>query len=215
MGGDVKGFQAAGFANINKGDLTGMQVSGFLNVARKVKGVQLGFINVADSVDGAQIGFLSFARKGYRKLEIWGSEALYANMAFKMGSRSFYNIFAVGGQTSGDYFRWGWGYGFGSEIRLSQGLALNIDAIAYHINEDEIFTDDLNLLNQLRATLGFRLGGQTYLFVGPTFNVMVSNYSSGDSDKIGSGLVPWHTYNKTHGQTNVTMWPGINAGIRF
>jgi hypothetical protein len=215
-GKNAKSAQFAGFSNITNGEHTGVQVSGFLNFAHRLKGVQIGFINVADTVDGVQIGFLSIARKGYRRLEIWGSEALTANIAFKMGSRQFYNIFAVGAQTFGDEFRWGWGYGFGSELRLSQGLALNIDAIAYHINEDEVFTDDLNLLNILRANLGVRLAGHTYLFAGPTFSVMVSNNASGDSGKLGSGIAPsWVSYNETHRDTNVKMWPGFNVGIRF
>ncbi|QHT71353.1 hypothetical protein GXP67_34200 [Rhodocytophaga rosea] len=212
----AKSAQFAGFSNITNGEHTGVQVSGFLNFAHRLKGVQLGFINVADTVDGVQIGFLSISKKGYRRLELWGSEALTANIAFKMGSRQFYNIFAVGAQTFGDEFRWGWGYGFGSELRLSRGLALNIDAIAYHINEDEVFTDDLNLLNVLRANLGVRLAGNTHLFAGPTFNVMVSDHASGNDGKLGSGIAPsWVSYNETHKDTNVKMWPGFNVGIRF
>lgn len=215
-GKDAKSAQFAGFSNITNGEHIGVQVSGFLNFAHRLKGVQIGFINVADTVDGVQIGFLSISKKGYRRLELWGSEALTVNAAFKMGSRQFYNIFAVGAQTFGDEFRWGWGYGFGSELRLSQGMALNIDAIAYHINEDEVFTDDLNLLNVLRANLGVRLAGHTYLFAGPTFSVMVSNHASGDDGKLGSGVAPsWVSYNETHRDTNVKMWPGFNVGIRF
>lgn len=215
-GRSAKSAQFAGFSNITNGEHTGVQISGFLNFAHRLKGAQIGFINIADTVDGVQIGFLSIARKGYRKFEIWGSEALTANAAFKMGSRQFYNIFAVGAQTFGDEFRWGWGYGFGSEMRLGQRLAFNIDAIAYHINENEVWTDDLNLLNVLRANLGVRIAGNTYLFGGPTFSVMVSDHAAGDTGKLGSGIAPsWTSYDKTHRDTNVKMWPGFNAGIRF
>jgi hypothetical protein len=214
--GNVYGAQFAGFANVAGRSVQGAQVAGFLNVARKVRGVQIGVVNVADSVDGVQIGLFNFARHGYRRLELWGNEVMYANMAFKMGSKHFHNIFAVGGSVDGEEYRWAPGFGFGSEWDLTGRLLLNVDAIAWHINEDETWTDELNLLNQLRANLGFRLGKRAALFVGPTFNVYVSNLYNPESGQYGSNLTRWSTsYDRQSGQTRVTMWPGINAGIRF
>lgn len=239
--GSHKGIQAAGFMSIAKhnsegcqlagfmnttGDLRGAQASGFINVAKRVKGVQIGVINIADTVDGAQIGILNFAKKGYRRFEVWGSETLYGNIAFKMGgSRSFYNIFAVGAQlNNGGKFRTGYGVGFGSELKASQKLCVNIDAIAYHINEDGAWTNKLNLLNQLRLNVGIALGEKTTIFFGPTFNVMVSQIFDADKNEYGSNIAPWTVFNETYAgrvdkgrkeNTNVKMWPGFNAGIRF
>jgi hypothetical protein len=166
--GNVHGAQFAGFANVAGRDVRGAQVAGFVNVARKVRGVQIGVVNVADSVDGVQIGLFNFARHGYRRLELWGNEVMYANVAFKMGSKHFHNIFAVGGSADGEEYRWATGFGFGSEWNLTGRLLLNVDAIAWHVNENETWTEELNLLNQLRANLGFRLGKRTALFAGPT-----------------------------------------------
>jgi hypothetical protein len=216
---NISGPQLAGFANVSAGEVNGVQASGFINVARKVKGAQLGIINIADSIQGAQIGLINIARNGYRRVEIWGSEALYANIAYKMGTRGFHTIFALGAQGDLDYFRYGYGFGVGTELGLGKRFAANIDALAYHINEDEIWTSKLNELYQLRATLGVRLGKHSYLFAGPAFNIMVSQFQSGDSQRLGSSLSPsWTRYNENHGyreQTNVKMWPGIHAGLRF
>ncbi|MCR6639185.1 MAG: STN domain-containing protein [Sporocytophaga sp.] len=239
--GSQKGIQGAGFMNIAKhnsegcqlagfmnttGNLRGAQASGFINIAKKVKGVQIGIINIADTVDGAQIGILNIAKKGYRRFEIWGSETLYGNIAFKMGgSRSFYNIFALGGQAyDGGKFRTGYGIGFGSEIKASEKVCVNIDAISYHINEDGLWTNKLNILNQLRVNVGVALGERTTVFFGPTFNVMVSQIFDGDKNEYGSNIAPWTVFNETYDgrvdkgrkeNTNVKMWPGFNAGIRF
>ncbi|MBD0255191.1 MAG: hypothetical protein ICV83_05685 [Cytophagales bacterium] len=214
--GNVHGAQFAGFANVAGRDVRGAQVSGFVNVARKVRGVQIGVVNVADSVDGVQIGLFNFARHGYRRLELWGNEVMYANVAFKMGSKHFHNVFAVGGSADGEAYRWATGFGFGSEWNLTNRLLLNVDAIAWHVNENETWTEELNLLNQLRANLGFRLGKRAALFAGPTFNVYVSNLYNPESGRYGTDLARWNTtFDRQSGRTRVTMWPGINAGIRF
>jgi len=214
--GNVHGAQFAGFANVAGRDVQGAQVAGFVNVARKVRGVQIGVVNVADSVSGVQLGLFNFARHGYRRLELWGNEVMYANVAFKMGSKHFHNIFAVGGSVDGEAYRWATGFGFGSEWNLASRLLLNVDAIAWHVNENETWTDELNLLNQLRANLGVRLGKRAALFAGPTFNVYVSNLYNPESGRYGTDLARWNTsFDRQSGRTRVTMWPGINAGIRF
>ncbi|MES2731313.1 MAG: DUF4974 domain-containing protein [Bacteroidota bacterium] len=218
--GDVKGAQVAGFMNIAVKDVKGVQVAGFYNQARKVRGSQIGFLNVADSVSGIAIGFLSFVRHGYSHVEVWGSESLYGNVAFKTGTRHFYNILAAGIQPRGGKYRWGVGYGIGSEQRLSPSLVLNIDAVAYHINENEWWTNRLNLLNQLKLTLGARLSNRTYFFAGPTLNVQVSRFYNAEKNSYGSDLAPWNFYNHTNediidNPTNIRMWIGFNAGFRF
>jgi len=227
--GNVTGTQLAGFANITKGDVSGPQLAGFVNIAsathaqfagfinmaRKVSGIQVGIINIADSVDGVQIGLFNFSRRGYRRLEVWGSESMYANVAFKMGTQYFHNIFAVGYRTDGGRNYTAYGYGFGSHIPVSTKTSFNLDLIAWHMNVDEAWTSELNLLNQFRANIGFRLGGRTSIFAGPTFNVYVSNLYDAEKGRYGIPPTPWHVYDKTHGRTNVVMWPGFNVGLRF
>lgn len=228
--GDMQGAQAAGFANVIKGDAKGLQIAGFtnvarkihgaqiggfLNVARKVHGAQIGFINIADSVDGVQIGFLNIAKNGYYRVEVWGSETMYANAAFKMGTRQLHSIFAVGYRSEGSKNYIAYGYGMGTEITASNRLALNLDLIAWQINEGSNWNEDLNMLNQFRANMSFRVGRRTQIFAGPTFNVYVSRIYDAEKERYGIPLTPWKVYDETHGNTNVVMWPGFNVGIRI
>jgi hypothetical protein len=219
-----EGFQAAGFMNTT-GNLRGAQASGFINIAKKVRGAQIGIINIADTVDGVQIGLINIARKGYRRVELWGSEALHGNIAFKMGgSRAFYTIFALGAQINDGSIRSGYGLGVGTEWKAGETIVLNLDAIAFHINENGFWTNKLNSLNQLRLNVGIALGERTTLFFGPSFNVMVSQLYDADKDQYGSNIAPWTVFDETYESrvekgrkenTNVKMWPGFNVGLRF
>jgi hypothetical protein len=216
--GDVN-VQIAGFMNVSCGDVQGLQASGFLNVARNVQGAQLGVFNVADSVSGVPIGLLSIVRKnGYRKLEVWGSETLHANIALKIGVEKFYNIFAFGSQFADNDIRWGLGYGAGTQINLTSSDHLNLDLISMQIQEDGNYwfeEDKLNLLNTFRVAYHHQFGEYFGLFIAPTFNVMVSQRQNTLDGEIGSGIAPWTISDKTYDNTNVQMWPGFHAGLRF
>lgn len=216
---ETRTVQMAGLANMTLGNVRGAQVAGLLNVAKHVRGLQLAPFNIADSVSGASIGILSLVRHGYHRAEVWASDALPANAALKLGgSRKFYNILAVGVQP-GSTFRWGFGYGVGSEMELSSRLTLSVDALSTQVNEKKGWTDELNLLNQLRPMFGWRLSpnGRTTLLLGPTLNVMVSSYREPEKSGYGSRLGGKHleVFNETHGRTNTRAWVGAQAGIRF
>lgn len=211
----VKGPQVTGFVNVASGEIDGVQVSGFVNYATRVKGAQISFINLADTVDGVSIGFLSLVRKGYHKFELKSSETLHMMGSFKTGTYRFYNIFSAG-VNFGDRLRWAYGYGIGTYIPFSEKLGLNVDATAYHINEEEAFTDEVNLLNRLDADMVFKFGKNFELAVGPSVNVLVSRYYDNENNQLGSNIAPYHFYNRTTtGGTNVKMWVGANLAIRF
>ncbi len=232
----VRGVQASGFVNVASGEVHGTQLSGFVNYAHYVRGLQLGVLNVADSVDGVPIGLVSIVRKnGYRRPELWYSEALQANVALKMGVSQFYNMLVFGADFGDTDFRWGVGYGIGSLLPISSAFSMNLDLYAVQVHEsDQDFFDnyDLNLLNTLRLSFNFHLAKRVAVFVAPTFNVMVSQYRRPDSRVVGSGVVPsWTVYDRTFDQnglriddaandsrgnlTNVRMWPGFQVGVRF
>jgi hypothetical protein len=220
--GNVDGAQIAGFLNTAADTLTGAQIAGFLNVANTVQGSQIGFLNVADTVTGVQFGFLSFSKRGYRRLELSGGETFQGNVAFKTGTRNFYNILAAGAQAKDQNITWGYGYGFGSELPLSRKLQLSLDVLGYQLHRDGFQGDELNLLCQFKPTLGVSLAKKASLFAGPSFNVMVSNtdrYRNPDLPLSGSSpstLAPdWYFFSDTNSGTNVTMWLGFTGGIRF
>jgi hypothetical protein len=46
--------------------------------------------------------------------------------------------------------------------------------------------------------------------------VYVSNLYNYESGRYGTDLARWNTsFDRQSGRTRITMWPGINAGIRF
>ena len=242
VSGKGEGVQVSGLFNANKGsartqisglmnvagDISGGQVSSLMNVARKVKGFQIGLINVADTVSGVPIGLLNIVKRGYNRVELASNEALFANFSLKLGARSFYNIFHIGirwdktaydnglGQQQVDILNsWGLGYGIGTAIPFNQWLLMNIEALAIHINETEEWTDELNMLTQLKILFDIRVGRRTSFFVGPSGNLMISRLYDPDTNTIGSNIMPYTLYEETNGDTNTKMWVGFNAGVRF
>ncbi|MDD2965147.1 MAG: hypothetical protein PHQ65_14515 [Bacteroidales bacterium] len=214
--GRAEGVQIAGFANVAKGDLEGAQIAGFINVARDVQGLQLGVINVSKSVkSGAAIGFLSIVKDGYRAFEVSSNESFYGMVSFKTGIRQFYNILSVGASVRNDKVNWGWGYGFGTLITVSEKSDLALEAMSFHVNEDEWFTDRLNLLNRLQATFSWRVGNHLNLFGGPSFNVMVSKATDKTGKALTPAIVPWTVYDRVHRDTRVQMYPGFSVGVRL
>lgn len=213
--GNVNGVQAAGIINVNADTTNGAQLAAILNYTKTLKGLQLGLINISDTVaSGVPIGLITIVAKGYRRLEVEASESLYATINFKTGTHKFYNIFSVGFRPENQLY-WGVGYGFGTWIPLSEKFALNIDASAHHINIDEWWTNQLNLLSKLKINLGWRLTDRLEMFGGPSYNIMVSQVQNPDGTSIGSTLAPYTFYDRVHNGTHVTMWIGLNAGIRF
>ena len=215
------GAQIAGFANLHNGNVNGIQASGFLNTARKVKGVQLGIINICDTIQGIPIGLLSIVRHGgYRRLDIFGSEALHANVAFKIGVRRFYNILQVGTQVKENNLRLAGGFGIGSELKLGNRVVANIENVSLYVWEQKKVAPELNMLNKFSTTLGVRLGKTTTLYAGPTLNVMVSSqYQDKTKTEPGSDFAPYtfynHTFDSSTKDVNLKMWIGFNAGLRF
>lgn len=237
--GEADGLQAAGLFNysggtaktqvaslFNKaGDVKGAQASLLFNAAGKVEGFQFGLVNVSDTISGLPLGLLNIVRRGYNRLEVSANDALFANAGLKLGARSLYNIFHIGARwddvpanSGARRMSWGLGYGLGSAISLNPRLLLNIEAVAMHINEQESWTRQLNLLNQLRFTLDFHHPEKrTSFFAGPVANVLVSRVRDDDTGRIGSRVIrpPYSLLDETGALTNTQLWVGLQAGLRF
>lgn len=214
-GQEVRGAQVAGIANIAR-SVTGPQIAGIINVAQQVKGAQIGLINIAQHIDGPQIGLISISPNGYRRFEVWASDALHANVAFKMGgNRQFYNIFALGATIpTNDRTRWGFGYGLGTNQPLGSRNQLSLEAISYQIHEENTTWDQLNMLNQARVSFIFPIHIRLAVTLTPTFNVQVSELEVAEG--IGTKWVGWSVYDRlTANEIRVRMWPGLNVGLQF
>ncbi|MDN5214464.1 hypothetical protein QQ020_20455 [Fulvivirgaceae bacterium BMA12] len=227
---DVIGLQVAGILNTSLGHLNGLQLGlvnvavksatgsqiGLVNYTGKLNGFQLGLVNVADSVGkGAGLGLVTYYRNGYHKFEIEWNETFYLNATFKSGVEKFYMIYTVGFKTKNNRTFWAPGIGVGSLFQLSQGLALNADLITSQVNEDEWWTNKLNLLNTLKFNFSFSFTDELAIFAGPSFNVVVSDLEDVEGAVVGDSFSPWDFYDKTRGGSRVKMYIGFNAGIRF
>jgi len=215
--GKSSGLQVAGIANVNLGSVTGLQLAGIYNYVSTLNGAQIGFVNYSDSVSkGIPIGFISIVRKnGYRKLEFESNETFYGNLTFKTGVRRFYNIFSIGGRP-GKTGYWGPGYGIGSAWDVNPKVGMNIDLIAYHVNEGESWTNELNLMNRLKLNLSYRISPRLELIGGPVYVVSVSQITDAEGNVIGGGYLPtWTLSDKVHGSTRVSSYLGFNIGLRL
>ena len=244
----IAGVQLAGFFNLALGNINGqasgfcniaeqvdVQVAGFVNVAKKVDIMQIGLVNVADSVSGVSIGLVNLIKHGYNKIEISGSEALYANAALKLGTTRFYNIFQIGTNFKRDINRigmvWGYGYGFGFLNKLTNQVRLNPELVVMQINESgksktnldplslSRYNRKLNLLGQLKLLFNINNTGNTEIVVGPTLNVSISKIQNISGLGYGTSISPYTIWDKTYIRNdrplNTKVWVGFSAGVRI
>lgn len=213
---DLKGGQISGFSNVAS-DVDGLQVAGFVNKAKTVKGIQLGFINLADSFSsGFPIGFISNVNEGYRSFSLGVTELQMAEAQFRIGVDQFHNIFSVGlaplPQSSG----WAFGYGLGSKVWKNNTSDVIIDAIVYHINEDEIWTDALNSLIRVSSRYTFHPNGKKFgIHAGPSLNLLVSSNWEGNGDGFESGIAPYTILDDVGTYNTLKFWAGGQVGISF
>jgi len=213
---DMKGVQIAGAININAGHLKGTQISGLFNFARKLNGVQIAPFNYVDSLEnGIPIGVLSFVKNGYIGVEFAATETMYGVFSFKTGGKKFYNILSVGAAYRDNMMIWGWGYGLGGMIPLANNWDLSIEGRCYQMNEEEWFTNRLNLLNKLCVAASWKLSQTVTLVGGLSWNVTVSDITDEYGNPVTPHIAPWSVYDETNGNINIKMYPGITAGIKL
>ena len=226
-GNHIDGAQVAGAFNWSEGDVRN-QWSLFYNRARYVSRRQIGLINVCDTTAKASYGLLNIVKYGYNRVEVGATEGLFVNLGAKLGTRKLYNILHLGfrwdtfekeidGQVgSAAYTTWGLGYGLGIAPRLSKKTLLNIEMVGMHINEMESWTNELNLLGQLRTTFDFKVGERLSFYAGPSFNIMFSDLYDAETDTYGSRVLPVDPlFNVQEGPTNIQGWIGFSAGLRM
>ncbi len=210
----VSGVQVAGIANFSNRDMNGVQIGGVFNYAKRMKGVQIGLINVSDTSDGYSIGLINIVFKGYHKLSFSTNEVVNGNVAFKTGSRRFYNILQAGmnldEKKDGKLFTFG--YGLGTEMNIAKWLSVNPELSSQYLYLGS--WNHLNLLNKLYLNLNIKFGKKFSIFGGPSFNVYYSDQTTAVSgykfNVLPSG---YHSFRLI--DDKVKGWFGWNAGINF
>ncbi|MBN7813974.1 hypothetical protein [Algoriphagus pacificus] len=215
--GEVKGTQLAGLINFTPKDIQGAQIAGILNFARNVEGTQIGLINYSDSISGVPIGLLSIIKNGYHTFEISTNEILPLNLAFRTGTRSFYNILFAGIRPENTEFTtWSFGYGIGSSPRLGKKTFLNVELTSEQLNRGNV--EALNLINRFYIGFDFQAAKKFGIFVGPTINYRLYENSYDQHPDLflydNFKLISEKTY-RYNSDLSGQFWYGFRAGIRF
>jgi len=209
-GRNMDGVQVAGLINIARRQNNGLQIAGFVNYATIVHGLQLGLINISNTVErGLPIGLFSYVQEGYHLFELSGNEIFYGNVAFKSGTRTFYNFLQFG--MGSDYKMHG-SYGIGTIFTLKKKLSMNIDASAgfvYH-PVDTIYH---GLLVKFNPSLEYRFAKHFAIFGGPAYNCFV--FSKGQPSATPRGLSTYDFYFSSTANASIQMWIGGVLGIRL
>lgn len=207
---NVYGVQIGSLLNIARNHNDGAQIAVLMNYATIVNGLQLGLINISNTIErGIPIGLFSYVQEGYHLLEISGNEIFYGNVAFKSGTRNFYNFVQFG--VGSDYKLLG-AYGIGSIFSLTNKLSVNLDASAgfvYHPTG----TVYHGLLLKFNPALEMRFAKHFAIFLGPSYNFYL--FSKGEPSATPRGLSNYDFYFRSTPNASIQMWIGGTLGVRF
>ena len=209
-GENLDGIQVAGLINFARRHNDGVQIAGLLNYATIVNGLQLGLINVSNTVErGIPIGLFTYVQEGYHLFELSGNEIFYGNVAFKSGTKSFYNFVQFG--IGGDY-KLQWSYGIGTIFTVKDKWSVNIDVSAgfvYH-PADTVYR---GLLLKFSPAVEYRFARHFAIFLGPAYNFFL--FSKGQPSANSRGLSSYDFYFKSTENASIQMWIGGAMGVRF
>ena len=136
-------------------------------------------------------------------------ESAPLNLGIKLGGRHIYSLLSVGFETSGGKQRWLAGLGIGVHGDIDERFYIDGELLASHINEDEAWTTDSNVLSSLRVIIGYRLYSHLSVFLGPTFNLLAATNGRAEGFGLFEGVRI-----DAEGKT-VRMWPGLVAGFEI
>jgi hypothetical protein len=166
-------------------------------------------LNVAD--ESRPLGLFNVIGNGYRRLGVYASDSAAVNVGLKLGGRTIYSLINVGYEQTNGNNKWLAGLGVGGHVPIDERLFVDIELLASHVNEGELWTDKLNTLSSLRVIGGYELGGALSVFAGPTLNVLATRVGHGE----GFGLISGFRLTAEDAATTVRLWPGLVAGFQI
>lgn len=207
---NTKQISIAGLANVNLARTEGLQITSIVNYSRSIKGTQIALLNFSDTCEGTPIGLINFAKKGYHKIEVFGDEVLYTQLAFRTGVLHFHNIFIAGvDMTRRVDALWSLGYGLASYKKLNEKWLFGTDVTVQLLIHNEAITD-------ATATMGtvFLAFERTYtqkfsIAFGPTLKLMHSRMDLSDI------LVPYRFLEVNDNYNAFKTWVGVKVSFKF
>ncbi|MBU52345.1 MAG: hypothetical protein CL920_26935 [Deltaproteobacteria bacterium] len=209
----TEGFSGVqmGLANVNTGSQWGPQLGLFNLQTTKQRALQFGLINVSRR-SNLSLGLVNVILDGRTHVDIHVSETRFVQVSLKHGDDHFHHIVGLGGRTLAQN-SWLVTLGFGGHIPLMQGLFIDIDLLAQHINNDEAWTNQLNMITTLRAVIGWRVNKWFKMIGGVSYNMLLTTKTNiadyalfGETEFLKRGI-----------DQDITIrgWPGIIIGMQF
>lgn len=207
----LKGTQISGGLNLVTDSTEGLQIAP-INYSKVLVGKQIGIFNLADSASGTPIGLFSYVKKnGYNSLSLSSNELTYANLDFKMGVPSFYNIFSAGFGYQQNDFLWQYGIGVGTEKVLNDQRNINNEFLfhwlfkANNLNQTNYGLAKWQLLFQNKKQRKYSIA------FGPSINFL---FQSTTLDEQSHELIVPYSFLKTDvGDLELKSWVGVHLSI--
>lgn len=210
------GVQTSGFANIAVEQMNGVQVAGFFNYAKNLRGIQIGVFNYSDSCNGLPIGILSYVNTGYHQIELATDEMNYVQLAFRTGLRAWHTqVFAGIRPQYSDTVSWTFGYGVGSTIKTGERTFIDLDLSARQLVYGNV-GPKIDLITNFYAGIEYRIFKWMGIAAGPQLSAGIrnSNYNQ-YPERFGSYEPEYLSSERLNGNTDVDLWLGWKAGLRF
>lgn len=206
----AKHTSLSGLFNINLEQTEGIQISSIMNYSRSVKGTQIALLNFSDTCEGTPIGLINFATKGYHKIEVFGDEVLYTQLAFRTGVLHFHNIFTAGvDMTRRVDALWSLGYGLASYKKLNDKWLLGTDVTAQLLIHNQTISDATATMGTVFLAFERTFTHKFSIAFGPTLKMMHAREGLSDI------LVPYRFYESGDGGTSFNMWAGAKLSFKF
>lgn len=151
----------------------------------------------------------------YKAFEMSVSEGLNLQAAAKVGIRPVYGIFGIGTQFLTEDYKWAFGLGIGTHLLKQEKQSLNLEYMIYHVNENEIWTDNFNNLQQFKLHYSRRIGEKVSIFGGPSFNLNVAENKQSFGHTFESTFAPYEMFTHVGDNHTTKGWLGFTVGIRF
>lgn len=153
--------------------------------------------------------------RAYKAFEMSVSEGLNLQAAAKVGIKPIYGIFGIGNQFLSENYKWAFGIGVGTHLLKQENHSVNLEYMIYHVNENEIWTDNFNNLQQLKLLYSKRLGEIVSIFGGPIINLNIAENKQVIAHTFESTIAPYDIYSNVGNNHTAKGWIGFTLGIRF
>ena len=151
----------------------------------------------------------------YKAFEMSISEGLNLQAEAKIGIKPVYGIFGIGNQLLTENYKWAFGLGIGTHLIKDENHSMNLEYMIYHVNENEIWTDNFNSLQQIKLLYSWRIGDKVSIFGGPTANLNIAENKQSYGHTFESTFAPYDLYSHVGDNHTAKGWVGFTLGIRF